>query len=390
MATLEQTLALCITKGHNVLSKMRETSFSPDSKKVLTKRYSLKETSEMVGVTTEAIRKAEKEDRIPKLGASDGSKKREFSISDVNKLRDYFKTRPSKGKDGETCITSFINFKGGVYKSTASLHFAQHMAKKGFKVLFVDADSQGTSTHFFGYTPDDEQEGLETLRDCLLGETTDLRQAIIGTPWDGLDLIPANLSLYDAELMVPMRVATKDMAGAFFLNLRKSLDLIKDSYDVIVIDAPPSLGIINMNVVYASDALIIPSPPLFADFASTLQFFTMLKDVASRIAGEREYKFIKLLITKYDGTEEAKAFVRVIKHVFGQNLVAQNLFSSTVEIPRASQDLKTIYEVTDMKVKKTYDRALLIVDKVNLELENMVKATWPQYSDALIEEGVMI
>ena len=323
MATLEQTLALCITKGHNVLSKMRETSFSPDSKKVLTKRYSLKETSEMVGVTTEAIRKAEKEDRIPKLGASDGSKKREFSISDVNKLRDYFKTRPSKGKDGETCITSFINFKGGVYKSTASLHFAQHMAKKGFKVLFVDADSQGTSTHFFGYTPDDEQEGLETLRDCLLGETTDLRQAIIGTPWDGLDLIPANLSLYDAELMVPMRVATKDMAGAFFLNLRKSLDLIKDSYDVIVIDAPPSLGIINMNVVYASDALIIPSPPLFSFFASTLQFFTMLKDVASRIAGEREYKFIKLLITKYDGTEEAKAFVRVIKHVFGQNLVAQ-------------------------------------------------------------------
>jgi chromosome partitioning protein len=262
------------------------------------------------------------------------------------------------------------------------------MALKGFKVLFIDADSQATSTQFFGYTPDGEQEELRTIGECLDGSIEDISELIIGTSWDGLDLIPANLTLYDSEISVPMKVAQKKFNTSFYLNLRKGIDGVKNNYDVVVIDAPPSLGIVNMNIIYAADALIIPVPPLFADFASTLQFFTMLKEVVQRIPEEREYKFIKLLITKFDGSDEAKAFVKVIRHVFGQNLVINNIFSNTAEIPRASQDLKTIYEITNVKVKKTYDRAFSIVNNVNNELENMIKSTWPAYTEDLLVEGV--
>jgi chromosome partitioning protein len=352
------------------------------------KVFSLKEAAQLIGITGEAIRKAEKENRLPKMGISTKTKKREFTLEEINQCRDYFGTRPSKGIDGETCITAFINFKGGVYKSTASIHFAHHMALKGFKVLFIDADSQATSTQFFGYTPDGEQEELRTIGECLDGSIEDISELIIGTSWDGLDLIPANLTLYDSEISVPMKVAQKKFNTSFYLNLRKGIDGVKNNYDVVVIDAPPSLGIVNMNIIYAADALIIPVPPLFADFASTLQFFTMLKEVVQRIPEEREYKFIKLLITKFDGSDEAKAFVKVIRHVFGQNLVINNIFSNTAEIPRASQDLKTIYEITNVKVKKTYDRAFSIVNNVNNELENMIKSTWPAYTEDLLVEGV--
>lgn len=388
MANLEKILDGCIKKGNRVLEKMRETSFAPNNNKILMRRWSLKDAAELVGVSTEAIRKAENANKIPKLGTSSKSKKREFSFDEISQLRKHFKTSPSKGEDGETCITAFINFKGGVYKSTTSTHFAQHMALQGYKVLFIDADSQATSTQYFGYTPDDDELELATIDDCLTGRDPDLSKCIIGTPWQGLDLIPACLSLYDAEIDVPYLIAQQKIDQSFYTNLKQGLEDIKDNYDVVVIDAPPSLGIINLNVICAANSLVIPVPPLFADFSSTLQFFTMLRETMTNVKDKSDYKFIKLLITKFDGKDESKAFVKIIRHVFGQNLTISNIFSNTTEIPRASQNLETIYEVTDFKVKKTYDRALSIVDRVNREIEEIIKTTWPAYSEELLEEGV--
>ena len=387
MKKLKNILDICINNGKRVFDVIRETNFTPDQIKRLHRVFTLAETAKLVGVSTEAIRKAEIAGKISKAETDEKSKRRMFTLKEINECRDYFGTRPGR-KDGDDPTTvAFINFKGGVYKSTASLHFAQHLALEGYKVLFVDTDSQATSTQFFGIIPDNIEKELATIAPFLIGDVSSLSNSIINTYWEGLDLIPANLGLYDAEILVPIRVTTGSMGRDFYTLLKEGLETVKHAYDVVVIDAPPSLGIISMNVIYAADGLVVPIPPLFADFSSTLEFFSMLREVADNL-GDREFKFLKLLITKFDGSEESKTFVKVIKQVFGGDLVMSNIFSNTAEIPRASQDLKTVYEVTDVKVKQTYLRAIGILDRVNKELEKTILSTWPSYAKNLVAEGV--
>jgi chromosome partitioning protein len=387
MAKLTSVLDACISNGKKVFEVIKETNFTPDRIKRLTRVFTLTEAAQLVGVSTEGIRKAELAGKIGTAETDEKSKRRMFTLKDINACRDYFETRPGRTAEDEPTIIAFINFKGGVYKSTASLHYAQYLALQGYKVLFVDTDSQATSTQFFGVIPDDEEQELITIASFLTGETSTLSNAIIKTAWDGLDLIPANLGLYNAEITVPVRVAKGALNRAFYSLLREGLETVKHAYDVVVIDAPPSLGIISMNVVYAADGLVIPVPPLFADFSSTLEFFVMLKEVAEQL-GEREFKFIKLLISKFDGSEEAQTFIKVIRQVFGSDLVMTSVFSNTAEIPRASQDLKTVYEITDVKVKQTYNRAITILNKVNQELEMILRSTWPSQVKRLTEEGI--
>jgi len=388
MAKLTKVLDTCIKNGDGVIEAIKKSSFTPDSIKKFDRVFSLAESAKMVGVSTEGIRKAEAAGKIKKTEFDEKSKRRIFTLKEINECRDYFKTRPGRKNGDPVPTVAFINFKGGVYKSTTSLHFAQYMALQGYKVLFVDADSQGTATQFFGITPDDSDSELKTIGPFLSGEATTLADCVQKTSWDGLDLIPANLSLYEAELYIPILAARGNLDKDFYHMLRHGLETVKDQYDLVVVDAPPALGIVTMNVVYAADGLVIPAPPLFADFSSTLQFFSMLRDIADQL-GEREFNFIKLLITKYDGSDEAKAFIKVIRHVFGSDLVLNSVFSNTAEIPRASQDLRTVYEVTNVKVKQTYQRAVGILDRVNKELELLIQSTWPSHAKELIEEGVI-
>jgi chromosome partitioning protein len=387
MAQLTKVLDACIANGKKVFEVIKDTNFTPDRVKKLNRVFTLSEAAKLVGVSTESIRKAELSGKITKAETDEKSKRRTFSLKEINECRDYFKKRPGRRKGDDPTTVAFINFKGGVYKSTASLHFAQYMALQGYKVLFVDTDSQATSTQFFGIIPDNDEQELSTIAKFLTGEVSTLAGSILKTSWEGLDIIPANLGLYEAEITVPMRAASGSLNRQFYTMLKDGIETVKNDYDLIVIDAPPSLGIISMNVVYAADGLVIPVPPLFADFSSTLEFFAMLRDVAETL-GDREFKFIKLLVSKFDGSDEAKTFVKVIRQVFGGDLVMNSIFSNTAEIPRASQDLKSVYEITDIRVKQTYSRAIDILNRVNGELETVIRSTWPSYAKRLVSEGV--
>lgn len=387
MTQLTKVLDACIANGRKVFEVIKETNFTPDRVKKLNRVFTLSEAAKLVGVSTESIRKAELSGKITTAETDEKSKRRMFTLREINECRDYFKTRPGRKKGDDPTVVALINFKGGVYKSTETVHLSQYMALQGYRVLVVDADSQGTSTQFFGIIPDDGEQELSTIAKFLTGEISTLAGTILKTSWEGLDIIPANLGLYDAEITVPMRAAAGTLNRDFYTLLRDGIETVKNDYDLIVIDAPPSLGIISMNVVYAADGLVIPVPPLFADFSSTLEFFVMLRDVAEKL-GDREFKFIKLLISKFDGSDEAKTFVKVIRQVFGGDLVMNSIFSNTAEIPRASQDLKSVYELTDIRVKQTYSRAIDILNRVNGELETVIRSTWPSYAKDLVSEGV--
>ena len=163
----------------------------------------------MIGRSSQTLRNLEETGKIPKARTIDKGRKLErvYNLKEINYLRDFFETRPHKPKNAEPAILGFANFKGGAGKTTTAINTAQYFAKKGYKILFIDSDSQGSATGMFGYIPDRDFDENDTILNLLTDASYDLHKVIKQTYWDGLDLIPANLSLYNAELMIPIQIA---------------------------------------------------------------------------------------------------------------------------------------------------------------------------------------
>ena len=144
-------------------------------------------------------------------------------------------------------VISIFNQKGGVGKTTTNVNLCSGIAMKGKKVLSVDIDPQGNSTSGFGL---EKQELEYTIYDVLI-EDYDINQVIHKTEIKNLSLLPANIELAGAEIEL---TKTKYREK----TLKEKLKSLTDSYDFIFIDCPPSLGLLSLNALTASDSVIIP------------------------------------------------------------------------------------------------------------------------------------
>lgn len=142
---------------------------------------------------------------------------------------------------------SIFNQKGGVGKTTTCINFAAGLGLKGKKTLLVDCDPQGNSTSGVGV---DKSEIEASSYDVLINETP-AKEVIIETKFKNLSLLPANMNLAGAEL----ELAENENR---FKVLKKALAPIIMDYDYIIIDCPPSLGLLSLNALTASDTLIVP------------------------------------------------------------------------------------------------------------------------------------
>lgn len=144
-------------------------------------------------------------------------------------------------------IISFANQKGGVGKTTTCINLSAYVAAMGKKVLVVDLDPQGNATSGLGV---DKDSDMKTVYDLISGDSA-AEEVIKNTLIEGLDILPSTVDLAGAELeMVEMPQREKIMKGI--------LEPLKESYDYIMIDCPPSLGLITVNALTASDSVIIP------------------------------------------------------------------------------------------------------------------------------------
>jgi chromosome partitioning protein len=365
----------------------RHFNFSPDNIKRDERRYSLKEAQELVGRSYQAIRDAEMDGRLtpPEIGPN--GRRLGFSLSQINRMRDIFGTRLHRGEKDDPIILAIQNFKGGVSKSTVACHLAQYLAKQGYSVLIIDCDSQASTTTTFGYIPDDDIDENETLLPFFREEAETLAPYVRKTYWDSLDLIPANLMLYQAEY----ELASKPSAGTFTL-LREGIETIQDKYDVIILDPAPALGMISLNVIYAANALLIPMPPAMYDFSSTISFLTMLKNSMESLEkhlGPIEYKFVKILISRFDENKSAQqALVDLANDQFEGSVLAAKLRDSA-EISSAGNRQRTVYELNSpITSSKVHNRCLNILDSVNKEVELLIRRSWASHAKALREAGL--
>jgi len=378
-------------RSYDIIEGLRSKVFAPNQQKELMIRFSISEVAEMVSRTPTAIRDAEKVGRLPKPQVDEKGRRKGYTLEEVNHMRQVFGTSPRRAETDEPVVIAVQNFKGGCGKSTTTCHLSQYFALQGYRVCVIDCDPQGSTTTIFGVNPDYDLEESDTLYPFLMhgGETT-LHYALRETYWDGISLIPANLSLYNAEYLLAAKVQGD---SSMFDRLAAGIETIKDEFDIILIDPPPALGMISLSVLRAANALIVPVPASIIDFSSTAHFFTMLTDALEsleRHGMETKYKFLKVLASKVnEGKSAQKAIVKTMHGIY-QNCMLETALKDSAEIDNASARLMTVYELEKpITSREVHKRCKAYLNAVNKEVELLVRKSWPSHSASLRRQGLI-
>ena len=184
-------------------------------------------------------------------------------------------------------IIAFANQKGGVGKTTSAVNIAASLGLMGKKTLLVDLDPQGNATSGVGI-PKRSLKG--TVKEVLTGET-DIKQVVLTTNYQNLSIVPTNVTLSGAEFDL-----YNDEGSEY--NLKDAFKSVSDEYDYIIIDCPPSLGMLTINAFVASDGILVPMQAEFYAVEGLSQLISTTKRI-KKLYNE-DLQIVGILITMYN------------------------------------------------------------------------------------------
>lgn len=381
------------------LQAMRDRLFAPTSQKTL-RSFTSGEAARLIGVSDGYLRQLSLAGEGPQPVVGSGGR-RFYSLKDINALRHYLADQ-ARAKGNEAKARSYVkwrdpargehlqvisvtNFKGGSGKTTSSVHLAQYLAMTGHRVLAVDLDPQASLSALFGYQPELDLAGNDTIYGAIRydDEARPLSEIIRATYFDGLDLVPGNLELQEFEHVTPQALADRrpgDTHALFFTRVQAALASVADNYDVVVIDCPPQLGYLTLSALCASTSVVVTVHPQMLDVASMSQFLFMTSDLLSVVreaGGQLNFDFLRYLVTRFEPHDGPQTqIVGFLRSLFGERVLTAPMLKSTA-VSDAGLTKQTLYEVGRENFSRgTYDRAMEALDAVNSEVEALVHSAW--------------
>lgn len=359
------------------------SAFAPDNTKTL-RTFSAPEAAELLGVSGQFMRKLHGEGTLPEP-ADIRSGRRYYTAQDIRQARQILEqSSRTKGRylpgrrDGEKLqVWQLMNFKGGSSKSTTTIHLAHYLALKGYRVLVIDLDPQGSLTSMCGISPEIEFDGL-TIYDAIKYEdTVPLSEVIQETYFPGIHLAPSRLLLSEFETESAVQ---SNPEQPFFRRISNALLDVEDQFDIVLMDSPPQLGFLTISGMAAATSLIVPLTPSMLDVSSTAQFLELAgayMGVIEDAGAALHYDSFKFLITRDEPTDipsqQLSSFMRAL---FLDRVMASTALKSTA-ISDATMLKQSIYEVVRSEMTRaTYDRARDSMDAVGKEVETMIHQAW--------------
>ncbi|MGN1030335.1 MAG: ParA family protein [Butyricicoccaceae bacterium] len=204
-------------------------------------------------------------------------------------------------------IIAFANQKGGVGKTTTAVNLAAALTEQEQRVLLCDFDPQGNATSGFGIDP----RSLETsIYELIVDDEADVREAIVHTEW--ADVLGANVNLAGAEIDL-VEIEQREY------RLRMVLDQIRDEYDYILVDCPPSLGLLTLNCLCAADSFLVPLQCEYYALEGLTQLMTTIRAVQRNMNPDIQMEGV--LLTMFDGrTNLSIQVVDEVKRHFGNKV----------------------------------------------------------------------
>ncbi|MBP3815415.1 MAG: ParA family protein [Firmicutes bacterium] len=201
---------------------------------------------------------------------------------------------------------AIFNQKGGVGKTTTNINLGACLAMRGKKVLILDIDPQGNTTSGIGV----KKKSLDyTVYDLLINDDFNTQDAILKTPVEGLDIIPASVDLAGAEIEL-VHIEGREK------RLRRAIDKVRDIYDFIFIDCPPSLGLLTINSLTAVESVLIPIQCEFYALEGVSQLVNTIELVRANLNPALEIEGV--VLSMFDGrTNLSIQVVQEAKKYFG-------------------------------------------------------------------------
>ena len=217
-------------------------------------------------------------------------------------------------------IIAFANQKGGVGKTTTAVNLAAALTEQGKKVLICDFDPQGNATSGFGIEPRELETSIYEVVIC----DAPIEDAIVHTDW--ADVVGSNVNLAGAEIDL-IELDKREY------RLKMALDQVRDQYDYILIDCPPSLGLLTLNSLAAADSVLMPIQCEFYALEGVSQLMNTIDLVRSNLNPQLEIEGV--VMTMYDSrTRLAEQVVAEVREAFG-GAVYRTMIPRTVRLSEA-------------------------------------------------------
>lgn len=383
-----QRLGLYSKRLIKAIDAHSKEAFPPNAQKTL-REFSMREVADFLRINQNTFRHyiTNMADRIP-TGRLDKSNRRYFKVEEFRAIQDVLikegklklEQIPRRQEGEGLQVLTCFNLKGGVSKTSATVHLCEILALRGYRVLAIDLDAQASLTNLFGITPEMAPDMPSAYDAIRYKEALPVKKVIQKTYFPNIDLMPSSMDIIEFEYETALSFRNPKESKPFHKRMKDALDEVRDDYDVVIIDTPPQMSFAVISALFASTGVLIPLNASMLDTMSLASFLGMaseLMGVVQKHAPEHSFDFIRFLITRYESTDMPQVqMAGFLRTVLGTAVMSTEFLKSTA-IGDAANTKQPVFEIEPRDVnKKTYDRVIESIGRIADELEAEFMKSW--------------